>query len=241
MRRVLEWVRGWGWRAPAAVAGVVVVCSGPWWGPRVLSHMSYFQVRRIEVYGRHYVQPRDVLARMRIDTTTSVWTDLSVLERRVAAHPQVHEVHIERKLPGTLVVRVTENLPVAFVPASVRPPSGGAGLRVVDADGRALPIDPSRSSVDVPVLPGMDRGLLRLLAEVQGRFPRLFDQISSARRTGRDEITFALPSVTVRAPGAVTAERLADILPVEADLARRHARVAELDLRFRDQVIARLQ
>jgi hypothetical protein len=35
--------------------------------------------------------------------------------------------------------------------------------------------------------------------------------------------------------------RLADIIPVEHDLARRGAHVAELDLRFRDQVIARLQ
>jgi hypothetical protein len=39
----------------------------------------------------------------------------------------------------------------------------------------------------------------------------------------------------------VTARRLAEIYPVEGDLARRRARVAELDLRYRDQVIARLQ
>jgi hypothetical protein len=39
----------------------------------------------------------------------------------------------------------------------------------------------------------------------------------------------------------VTLERLADIDPVEEDLVRRQVRVAEIDLRFRDQVIARLQ
>ena len=39
----------------------------------------------------------------------------------------------------------------------------------------------------------------------------------------------------------VTLERLADIDPVEADLVRRQLRVAEIDLRYRDQVIARLQ
>jgi hypothetical protein len=50
-----------------------------------------------------------------------------------------------------------------------------------------------------------------------------------------------LTTVPVRAMADVTAERLADVLPVERDLARRQARVAELDLRFRDQVIARLQ
>jgi cell division protein FtsQ len=37
----------------------------------------------------------------------------------------------------------------------------------------------------------------------------------------------------------VTVARFRDILPVEADLARNHLRAVELDLRFRDQVIAR--
>jgi hypothetical protein len=34
---------------------------------------------------------------------------------------------------------------------------------------------------------------------------------------------------------------LTDIIPVERDLSRRQLHAAELDLRFRDQVIARLQ
>ena len=38
----------------------------------------------------------------------------------------------------------------------------------------------------------------------------------------------------------VTLARLGDIEPVERDLARRQLRAAELDLRYRDQVIARL-
>jgi len=45
----------------------------------------------------------------------------------------------------------------------------------------------------------------------------------------------------VRAMADVTPQRLAEIYPVENDLTRRQARVAELDLRYRDQVIARLQ
>jgi hypothetical protein len=45
----------------------------------------------------------------------------------------------------------------------------------------------------------------------------------------------------VRARLGVSVTRLTDIFPVENDLRRRGARVAELDLRYRDQVIARLQ
>jgi len=38
----------------------------------------------------------------------------------------------------------------------------------------------------------------------------------------------------------VTADRFAEIDPVEDDLTRRGLRAAEIDLRYRDQVIARL-
>jgi cell division protein FtsQ len=38
----------------------------------------------------------------------------------------------------------------------------------------------------------------------------------------------------------VTLARLGDIVPVERDLSRRELRASELDLRYRDQVIARL-
>jgi cell division protein FtsQ len=43
----------------------------------------------------------------------------------------------------------------------------------------------------------------------------------------------------VRATPEVTVDRFKDILPVEADLARNRLRAVELDLRFRNQVIAR--
>ncbi|HEY0777230.1 MAG TPA: FtsQ-type POTRA domain-containing protein, partial [Gemmatirosa sp.] len=47
-------------------------------------------------------------------------------------------------------------------------------------------------------------------------------------------------SVFVRAAVDVNAARFSDLAPVERDLARRGVRAAELDLRFRDQVVARL-
>ena len=42
------------------------------------------------------------------------------------------------------------------------------------------------------------------------------------------------------ADSAVNTARLAEVLPVELDAARRNWQPAELDLRFRDQVIVRL-
>jgi cell division protein FtsQ len=234
MTRLLALRRAMRWRVAAIAAAVIALLVAPWWGPPVLSQLSFFRVRHVEVDGRHYLQAEDVLRRLRIDTTTSIWTDLSVLEHRVAQHPQVRSVSVERQFPGTLVVRVTEKLPIAMVPAA-------GGLRAVDADGRFLPIDPSRIAIDLPVLVKADTVLLHLLADVRSANPALFGDISDIRRTGGTEIALTLPTTNVRALASISARRLADIIPVEADLARRKARVTELDLRFRDQVIARTQ
>jgi cell division protein FtsQ len=45
----------------------------------------------------------------------------------------------------------------------------------------------------------------------------------------------------VRASAGVAPQRFRDIFPVESDLARRNERAAELDIRYRDQVVARLE
>jgi cell division protein FtsQ len=222
------------WRVMAAIAAMLAAFLAPWWSPPLLARLTFFRVRRVEVNGTHYIQADDIYRRLRIDSTMSVWDDPRPLEARVANYPGVRSATIERKLPGTLVVRISENVPVAFVPSA-------GGLRATDADGRLLPLDPSRVDVDLPVLERVDTALVRLLADVQGANPSLFGRINAARRGTGDELTFSLPGVTVRARANVTAARLTDIIPVEQDLARRGARPTELDLRFRDQVIARLQ
>ena len=256
------------WRALAGLAVVAAVLCGagsaPWWGPRALGELDFFRVRRVEIDGARYAHPSELTALLRVDTTSSVWADLDPLADRLRAHPLVSDAQVERRLPGTLRIVVTEKEPVALAA------DASGAFVVLDSAGARLPIDPSRvGGVAAPVIAGRDTVLLRLLTTLRAGAPRLFARVSEARRAGsgrRDEIALALTAspvrvadaveaggaagagargggttVTVRLMADATAERLADLLPVEADLARRRARVAEIDLRFRDQVIARLQ
>ncbi|MBX3133242.1 MAG: FtsQ-type POTRA domain-containing protein [Gemmatimonadaceae bacterium] len=221
-------------RAATRITILLALVSSPFWGRTVLRSMDFFRVRRVELQGVRYATPDEIVSRLGVDTLASVWDDVSPLEARVAEHPQVRSVRIRRKLPGTLVVVVTENPPVALV-ATPR------GLVVTDADGDSLPVDPTTMDVDLPVLARKDLVLLRLLAETQVEEPALFARVSEAGRTERGELLLQLPEFRILADSTVHAARLAEVLPVELDAARRNWRPRELDLRFRDQVIVRLQ
>jgi len=216
------------------LAAVAALVSVPWWGRVALSQLAFFHVKRVQIEGVHYLAPSDVVKRLAVDTTESVWTDLGPLERRVEKDPLVASATIERRLPGTLVVRVVEKVPVALVPAR-------GGFRAYDSRGAALPLEPSRADVDLPLLAGRDTALLRLLGDVRDSAPDVYARLSEVRRVGRRELLLRLTTVPVRAMADVRAGRLADIIPVEQDLARRRAHVVELDLRYREQVVARLE
>ena len=144
-------------RLRLAFAGIalLLVVASPVWAPLLLRRMAFFHVRRVEIVGAHFVPASDILSRLHVDTLASVWDPTTPLAARVATQPEVQTVNVRRKLPGTLVVEITERVPVALVPAN-------SGFRVYDEHGVLLPIDPSRVTVDAPVLMQRDTALLRL-------------------------------------------------------------------------------
>jgi cell division protein FtsQ len=81
---------------------------------------------------------------------------------------------------------------------------------------------------------------LALLGEVRTQDPDLYARISDVRRAAPGELVVTVGALPVRALAEVTPARLAEILPVARDLDRRGVRAKELDLRYRDQVVARL-
>lgn len=222
-------------RLKLALIGIValLVLAAPLWAPLVMRRMAFFHVRRIEILGAHYMAPSDILARLHVDTMASVWDPTGPLVARLSAHPEIDNATVQRKLPGTLVVTVTERAPVALVYASGR-------FRVYDERGRLLPIDPSRVTVDAPVLMERDTILLKLLGSMRIGMPAMYARVSEMQRVGRNELLMQVDTTPVRAMDDITLNRLADIDPVEADLGRKQLRASEIDLRYRDQVIARL-
>src|SRR6185436_6494915 len=99
-----------------------------------LAHLDFFRVRRIELQGASHLSVEEAEEAVAIPQGSSVWDDPSEWEARLARHPLVREAHVERRLPRTLVLVVTERDPVALLPTPMLVP--------VDAEGRVLPLDP---------------------------------------------------------------------------------------------------
>ena len=220
-------------RLAILAAVLLLVLGSPFWGPLMLRQLSFFRVRKVEVIGARYVSVGEVIDRLHVDTTSSIWDPTSPLEARLASHPQLRRVSVRRKLPGTLVVDIDENLPVALVATT-------DGVRAYDANGAALPIDLARTPIDAPIVPRRDLGVLKLLGLLRTEAPALYDRVSEVRLVGPDEFLIEFDGTPVRTMRDVSATRLAEIEPVEDDLTRRGLHAAEIDLRYKDQVIARL-
>jgi len=247
-----ERLRKPGWKILGAIFLIAVIMAAAWGTRAAARKMAFFRVRSVEIHGARYLQPNEIVSRLQIDTLASLWDDLEPYRQRVRKHPQVSDVRITRRMPGTLVVTIQENLPVALIQTP-------AGLLPYDSLGRQLPIDPSRTNLDLPIVASTDPVLLKLVGAIRATEPRVFARIEEVRRTGREEILLTLSrgpefvgtasdsaapnrrTLRVRVPVGLSVERLADIFPVETDLARRQVRVGELDFRYHDQVIARLQ
>ncbi|HUR92989.1 MAG TPA: FtsQ-type POTRA domain-containing protein [Gemmatimonadales bacterium] len=217
-----------GWK----LLGVLAIGLGLWLGlPRVLSGLTFFKVRRVEIAGLQYLDPAKVIAALKLGPKASVFDDPVPLERRVYAMPGVAAVEIGRRLPGTLEIALVETAPVALA-------TRGEGLALLDARGRVLPYDPLRSAPDLPLAANGDALVTRVLGRIQESDPELFARIGSAWRVGPD-VVLDVEGRRLWFGAQVSAEDIRAVMAVEQALARTGRPFQELDGRFAGQVIVR--
>jgi cell division septal protein FtsQ len=217
-----------GWK----ILGGLALGLAMWFGlPRVLSGLTFFRVRRVEIAGLQYLDPAKVIGALKLGPTASVFDDPAPLARRVYAIPGVAAVDVSRRLPGTLEIELVETAPVALA-------SRGDGLALLDARGRVLPYDPLRSAPDLPLAANGDAIVTGVLARVRDADPDLFARIGAAWRVGPDVI-LEVEGRRLWFGAQVSAEDIRAVMAVEQALARTGRPYQELDGRFAGQVIVR--
>lgn len=237
------------WGVGGLVAlGLVVVATTQ--APRLLRRLAVFRVAQVEVLGTRYLAPHEALAVSGIAEGANVFDDPAPWLAALRAHPLVAAATIERELPGTLVVQITEVAPVALVATPV--------LRPVDARGRVLPIEPAVEDVDLPVVAVESKlgsegqltdttalALVDALDRLGRLAPGLLAQVSAiGPHAGGDlRLLFREPARgEALLPADFTALRIEQLRLTLADLEakRELPRTRRIDVRFRDQVVVSL-
>lgn len=212
--------------AAGALALVAVLLAGS----RLVRRLAFFEVRRIELVGGHYLTPAAVARALALPRGTSIFDDKAPLVARVLGMAGVREARIARRIPGTLRVTIREAEAVALAERSGR-------LVLLDARGRVLPFDPTSPAADLP-LADPDPVVAGVLERVRETDPDLFAGIDRGSRV-RQDVVLEIGGGRVFFRADATDEEIRDLVLIRDLLTRERKSWRELDARFSSRVIVR--
>lgn len=221
------------WRRPAVTAIALAIVCGMLWmgGPTLLRRISFFRVRRVELVGVTASSPAALVAAMRIPARGNLFDAIAPYQARVLAFPGIRTAAVHRRLPGTLVVEVTEAQAVALAPRQGR-------LAMVGRNGKFLPFDPALSAPDLPVVGLPDTKVARVLGRLQEIDPELFSRVVTAWAVNGD-VVVDVGGRRLWLRTDVTAEVIRAVMAAELVLGQQGRAWEELDGRFAGQVVVR--
>ena len=141
-------------RRVASVASVVLALGGSAIGGREahrwITHTPRFGARDIEIVGLTRTTRDEVLTAAHLATGTNVLGfDTRHAERDIAELPWIEQVHVTRRLPGSVRIEVSERTASAVVSAG--------GLYLTTADGTLFKRVAAGDPDDLPVITGIER------------------------------------------------------------------------------------
>lgn len=207
-------------------------------------------VRTVQVQGNRVVETNEILQLANIDDGTRLY-DLDLLQIRndVISHYFLKDAVVERDLPSTVRITVTERVPVAMI--------NTGEVRFLDAEGVVLPHTVSGEVFDLPFISGLASGLkttvgtrldhpdvaealaiIHAAAAVSAELPHLVSEIRL--RPGGDVVLYTseggVPVLFGRGDAAVKLLLLETFWNTVVR-ERGPAAVRYIDVRFADQVV----
>lgn len=199
-----------------------------------------FALDSVEVAGNHRVEQAWVESALApLHGRNLLTLALDEVRARVAAHPWVAVVTVEKRLPDRLEVSIEERRPVALLRAD-------SGLVYLDGEGRPIaPYEPGRGPADlllVAAAEGREWGLVGAVAvaeELAAAAPSWADTLSEVEALGGEDYRLdlgALPFPLLVRRGTL-AERLPAFARLLPELERRYQRISYVDLRSDRRIV----
>jgi cell division protein FtsQ len=226
-----------------ALLGLVV--SSSFW-------KANLKVGRIVVEGNRIVEANEVLQLAHVEIGTAMNDlDLTTIQQHVASNFFIKDAVVERDLPATLRITVTERTPVAMLTS--------ASILYLDEEGVILPHSVSREIFDLPLLSGWPTNA-PLKAGTTVKHPDVLDALEilvAAKLVGK-ELYHLISEVHIRHGGDLvlySAERGVPIIFGRGDAASKLVRLESfwnqivrergpqalqyVDLRYDGQIVVR--
>ena len=222
------------------LAFALVVAVAAMWIYRHTQSNRRFAIKSIEVVGATHTSQAE------LDAVTSRYVganlfklDIAAVQNDVRSLAWVRSIDIEKKLPDTLRIRVSERTPVALALTE-------SGLRYVDERGAAFaPLSPAVGDPDLPLVSGSTVADLaraaQLVRDLRTADPQVYSRISEVRAIAPDGY-----AVFDRDIGTVVYLRRDDISAKFRGLygivqAERFSRgdLQYADLRFNDRIVVK--
>jgi cell division protein FtsQ len=204
---------------------------------RVVSATSSagFKVADIRVSGRSRVPEADILARLDINKGMPVFSaDLTKARKDLLGLPWVKDAHIARRLPGAILVTVTERTPFALWQRDKK-------ISVVDEDGVVLPGADLSAFGNLPLVVGEGAAsAAAALLDMLRAEPSIASMVASAARIGVRRWDLHLKNgVVVMLPAADEGLALARLARAQQKTALLDKPIMRVDLRLPDRLVVR--
>lgn len=200
------------------------------------SAMLGLTVSNIEVEGRETTDAATIMAALSAHRGTPI---LSVSPSRARAQlealPWVRSAAIERRLPGTLHVRLVERKPLAVW-------QHGGKQELIDRDGTVIPVSDLSRFARLPTVVGEDAPRhAAALIDMLGGEPELAARVSAAVRVGERRWNLRIDNaIDVMLPEADPAAAWAHLAQLERTSGVLKRDVQVVDMRLPDRLVVRV-
>ncbi len=215
---------------------VTLLLGGAWlW--RKTQEGVRFAIRHVEVTGVVHAPRAAIEAATRAYSGANLFRlDLESVGARLRTEPWIESVAVEKKLPDTLQIAITERKPAALV-------AGETGLHYVDPAGVVFaPLSPEVGDPDLPLIgetaPADIRAAVAFLERLRSERPDLYSRVSqiSATRSGGFAIWDRDLDSTVYV-GAGGAEKWTAVYQIARAEGWAPGAIEYADVRFRDRIV----
>jgi cell division protein FtsQ len=221
----------------AAVGAVDLFDHGSRLRDTVLSLTSRmgFTVQEVEVEGRGVTPRDDILQAIDAGRGTPILAvDPAKVKRQLESLPWIRTASVERHLPDTLYIRLTERQPLALWQRQGK-------MMLIDHDGVVVTTEHLERFADLLLVVGDDapknaEALIRILATQ----PALMHRVSAAIRVGERRWNLQLDNaITVQLPETNVADAWTHLAQIDREHALLARDIEQVDLRLADRVVVR--